>query len=268
MEARARHTRVRLDHDTRCSSCGERLAAGELAAIVSVSDTIICPACAADRPQGEAGASAQREYDRRRQRRREHARQTLGLVGTVLAHVIEEPQSTKSWAQGARGERRTALRLEKHLAGHHVKLLHDRRIPAHGKANVDHLAVGPGGVTVIDSKTHRGEVRVERVGGLFTARHSILKIGGRDQTKLIDGVERQVKLVAAALTHAGFGDLEVRGALCFPDPDGLPLRQLSVSDIVIDGPKPIAKLARRAGPLSAAQVDQLAHELAALFPVA
>jgi hypothetical protein len=141
--------------------------------------------------QGEAGASAQSEYDRRRQRRREHARETLGLVGTVLAHVIEGPPSTKSWAQGARGERRTAARLEKHLAGHPVKLIHDRRIPGYGQANLDHLAVGPDGVTVIDSKTHRGEVRVQRVGGLFTDRHSIRKIGGRDQTRLIDGVERQ-----------------------------------------------------------------------------
>ena len=61
------------------------------------------------------------------------------------------------------------------------------------------------------------------------------------------------------------------GALCFPNPDGLPLRQLTVRGIVIDGPKPIAKLARRAGPLSADQadqVDQLAHQLAALFRIA
>jgi hypothetical protein len=93
--------------------------------------------------QGEAGASAQSEYDRRRQRQREHARETLGLVGTVLAHVIEGPPSTKSWAQGARGERRTAVRLEKHLAEHPVKLIHDGRIPGYGQANLDHLAVGP-----------------------------------------------------------------------------------------------------------------------------
>jgi hypothetical protein len=197
MEASARHAPVRLDGDTRCQSCGERLAAGDVAAIDAISNTIVCFACATNRPEGEAGASAQREYERRRQRRHDHARETLGLVGTVLAHVIEEPQSTGSWSQGARG-------------------------------------------------------------------HSILKIGGRDQTKLIDGVERQVKLVAAALARAGFGDLDVRGALCFPDPEGLPLRQLSVRGIVIDGPKPIAKLARRAGPLYADQVDQLAHQLAAL----
>ena len=268
MEGSARHAPVRLDRGTCCQSCGERLVAGDLAAPAPESHTIVCLACTASRPAGEAGASAQREYDRRSQVRRDHARETLGLLGTVLAHVIEEPQSTRSWAQGARGERRTAVRLEKHLAGHPVKLLHDRTIPGHGKANLDHLAVGPGGVTVIDSKTHRGEVRVERVGGLFTDRRSILKVGGRDQTKLIDGVERQVQLVVAALTRAGFADLDVRGALCFPNPDGLPLRQLSVRGIVIDGPKPIAKLARRAGPRSADQVGQLVDRLAALFPEA
>ena len=268
MEASTRHAPVRLEHDTCCQSCGEPLVAGAWAAIAPVSHTIVCLICTGNCPEAGAGASAQREYDRRRQRRRDHARATLGLAGTVLAYVIDEPQSTQSWARGARGERRTAVRLEKHLAGHPVWLLHDRRIPGRGKANLDHLAVGPGGVTVIDSKTHRGEVRVERVGGLFSDRHSILKIGGRDQTRLIDGVERQVDLVAAALSRAGFGDLDVRGALCFPDPDGLPLRQLSVRGIAIDGPRPIAKLARRAGPLSDDQVDQLAQQLDAIFVVA
>jgi hypothetical protein len=33
-----------------------------------------------------------------------------------------------------------------------VRLLHDRRVPRHGHANIDHIAVGPGGVTVIDTK--------------------------------------------------------------------------------------------------------------------
>ena len=121
---------------------------------------------------------------------------------------------------------------------------------------------------MIDSKTHRGEVRVERVGGLFSARRSILRIGGRDQSKLIDGVEWQLRLVSATLTRAGIDGLDVRGALCFPDPDGLPLRQLSMRGIVIDGPKSVAKLARRAGPRSAGQVDEIANQLATLFPVA
>ena len=197
MGASARHAPVRLDHDTRCQSGGEPLAAGELAPIDAVSDTIVCLACAADRPKGEAGASAQREYDRRRQRRRDHAREKLGVVGTVLAHVIEEPQSTKSWARGAQGERRTARSDQADRR---------RRAPS--------------------------EARRRR------------------------------------LTRVGFGDLDVRGALCFPDADGLPLRQLSVRGVVIDGPKPIAKLARRAGPLSADHVEQLADQLTAPFAIA
>jgi hypothetical protein len=48
----------------------------------------------------------------------------------------------------------------------------------------------------------------------------------------------------------------------------LPLRQVGVRGIVIDGPKPSAKLARRAGLLSADQIDQLAQQLAALFAAA
>jgi len=59
----------------------------------------------------------------------------------------------------------TAVSLDKHLAGTGVLLLHDRRIPGDGGANIDHLAVGPGGVTVIDSKTQRGKIQVDRVGG-------------------------------------------------------------------------------------------------------
>jgi hypothetical protein len=42
-----------------------------------------------------------------------------------------------------------------------VELLHDRRICG-SRANIDHLAIGPGGVTVIDAKNYRGKVRTER----------------------------------------------------------------------------------------------------------
>ena len=46
------------------------------------------------------------------------------------------------------------------------------------------------------------------------------------------------------------GRAEVRaGALCFPDPDGLPLVSgLKVREVVIDGPKRIAKFTRPSRP--------------------
>ena len=57
MEASARHAPVRLDGDTRCQSCGERLAAGDVAAIDAISNTIVCFACAYLRLEHTYGAA-------------------------------------------------------------------------------------------------------------------------------------------------------------------------------------------------------------------
>lgn len=261
--------RLRLRRADCCQVCSVELPIGQEAIWHRDTRTVTCLVCAAGTAralEGEPGSSALREYQRRHQRREDYAREVLGGFGVLLSRVIDEPSSTKVWRQGAAGETRTAARLAKHLANSGVRLLHDRRIPAHGRANIDHVAVGPGGVTVIDSKTHHGQVRVERAGGLFSPRRSVLLINGRDQTKLIDGIEHQIELVRAALNH---DHPELRGALCFPDPDGLPLlRQLSIREIVIDGPKPIAKLAARPGPLCSEEVDAIWDELGRLFPCA
>lgn len=219
--------------------------------------------------KGQAGRSALREYERRHHTREEYARRQLGGFGVFLSKVIDEPRTTRAWLQGGEGEVKAGRRLEKHLAGGDVRLLHDRRVPGHAKANIDHIAIGPGGVTVIDTKTNRGRVQVERVGGLFAPRRSALVIGGRDRSGLIRGVERQIEYVRSALTRAGYVDIELRGALCFPDPGGLPLlRQLKVGEIAIDGPKPIAKLAQRPGRLDAETVNRLWNVLGRAFPPA
>jgi hypothetical protein len=47
----------------------------------------------------------------------------------------------------------------------------------------------PGGITVIDAKNYTGTVRTESRGGLFGPRTEHLVIGGRDQTRLIRGVQ-------------------------------------------------------------------------------
>jgi hypothetical protein len=187
----------------------------------------------------------------------------------LLARVIDEPRTTKSWQQGGNGEVRVGARLAKHLDGYDVKLLHDRRIPGHGSANIDHIVIGPGGVTVINTKTHRGKIRVDRVGGLFSARRSVLMIRGRDQTRLIDGVEREVEHVRTAIRRVGEDRIDLYGALCFPHVDGLPtFAQLGIRGIIIDGPKPVAKLARRPGPLHPETIDQIWGGLGHSFPQA
>jgi hypothetical protein len=61
--------------------------------------------------------------------------------------VSGEPQHQQAWARGAEGEVKLARKLERWTAEHGVVLLHDRRMPQ-GRGNIDHIAVGPSGVTV------------------------------------------------------------------------------------------------------------------------
>ncbi len=184
--------------------------------------------------------------------------------------MIEEPASTRSWKQGGAGEVRAGARLEKLLEGSNVLLLHDRRVPGHGQANLDHIAVGPGGVTVIDTKTHRGKIRRDWYGGLFVDSRTVLRIDGRDQTKLITGAEKQVDSVRAALAKLpDASPIDVLGALCFPYVHGLPvLRRIEVSGIRVDGPKRIAQLIARPGSLEPDEIRRTWTYLALAFPSA
>lgn len=218
--------------------------------------------------EGVAGASAQREYNRRHAQREDRAREKLGSLGVLLARVIDEPPSTGAWQKGADGEVRAAARLAKLLDGTGVRLLHDRRMPGSRSANIDHIAIGPGGITVIDTKNYRGKVQVEHIGGLFSVRRDLLKIGGRDKTKLIDSVERQIAAVRSVLDDQEH-PIDIRAALCFADIEGLPLlRHLGVRNVIIDGPRTTAKLASRPGTLTTVQVDALWCHLGASLPQA
>ena len=263
---------LQLRRPGRCAACSTELAAGQQALWYRGPRLVTCIGCSLEPPAavlGVPGTSAQREYDRRHNERVARARQKLGPLGVILARAIDEPQSTTAWKRGAAGEARAGARLDKLLEGTGVTLLHDRRMPGSQSANIDHIAVGPGGITVIDTKNYRGKVRVERRGGLFSERHEILKIAGRDQTKLVDGVERQIAAVRASLGPLAEDPVDIRGALCFADVEGLPLlRRQTVRSVIIDGTRTTAKLARRPGPLSTEHVERIGHHLAHVLPPA
>lgn len=215
---------------------------------------------------GVAGRGARREYERLRRKRETDVRERYGKLGVVVARVASEPQHIAAWKTGAEGEERLARRLEKHLADKRVTLLHDRRIPPR-VANLDHLAIGPGGVTVIDAKNYKGEVRVVSEGGLFSPRVALLRIDGRNKTDLVDGVEGQVREVEAGLADAGLADIPVVGALCFVKTDGLPVfGRCRVRDVALVGPRGAARLAARSGELDADAVREVTAILAKRFP--
>jgi hypothetical protein len=167
---------------------------------------------------GTAGASARREHRRRVTKREARIRTAHPRIGGLILAVTEEPQTTTAWARGARGEELLAKRLDD-LRDRGVLMLHDRRIPG-AQANIDHIAVSPAGVFVIDAKRYKGRPHMRYQGGLLRARTETLMIGSRDCSKLLDGVTKQVALVRSALDTAGQpAELRVRGMLCFVDAD-------------------------------------------------
>jgi hypothetical protein len=185
-------------------------------------------------------------------------------IGRLLLAVTGTPAHVDNWRTGAEGEEHTARRLNALLHGRGVVLVHDRRMPG-SRGNIDHLAIGPGGVTVIDAKRMRGAVRVRREGGVFSESHQRLMVGGRDRTKLVEGVRRQVAVVREVLGD-GVG---VVGVMCFVESDGLPLFSRPTLDGVrIAGPRGVARLARRDGPLSPSEVLEIAERLTAALPEA
>ena len=216
---------------------------------------------------GMAGASARREYERRSAKREDRVRAAHPRIGGFLLAISEEPQSTTAWAVGAWGEALLGKGLDG-LAPRGVRVLHDRRIPR-TRANIDHIAVSSSGVFVIDAKRYSGRPTRQSAGGLFSPRVTFLMVGGRNQTKLVDGVHKQVSLVRSALDAAGFAEVPVRGMLCFIEANW----PLIGGSFVIDGvdvlrPNKAAEHLLTAGDLDEAMTERLHRSLAATFPAA
>ena len=162
---------------------------------------------------GTPGASARREFERRKAKREERIRAKHPKLGGLILALSDERQSTTAWHVGATGEERLGRGLDA-VASETVRLLHDRRIPK-SRANIDHIAVTASGVYVIDAKKYQGRPHLEGEGGLFRPRQERLLVGSRDCTKLVDGVLRQVDLVCGLLDS----HVPVHGVLCFVEAD-------------------------------------------------
>ena len=226
---------------------------------------------------GVGGASARREHERRKANDDRHIAEWEGRVrakhpvlgGLVLA-VADKPQNpdTRAWDVGAHGEEAFAKFLDK-LAGTGLYFLHDRRIPP-GKTNIDHIVIAPTGVYVIDAKNYTGRPTLDIKGGIFAPRVEKLRVGGRDRTKLVDGVHRQVQKVRELLERDGIGqDVPVRGMLCFVHSDW-PLigGSFAIGGLDVLWPQKARKVITAPGPLPDTQLQVLHRHLAAGFPSA
>ncbi len=215
-----------------------------------------------------AGRSAHREYERRRAARRQRAKARYGPLGALFADVTADPATIQAWRQGAGGELATARQLARFLRRSDVTLIHDRRIPGRGRANIDHLAIGPGGITVIDTKSTHGRVQLATTGIIH--HHEILLVNGRDRTRQLEALQRQITTVVAKLARHRIETVDVRGALCYPNMHRGLLHSNRARDglIIVDDPRHVAKLANRPGDMTPSDIEWLADTLATVLPPA
>jgi hypothetical protein len=264
--------RLRLRRADQCATCEIELPVGTIALWDAARREVRCIYCG---PQpgsvlpppellkSAAGASARREYERRRASREARVRDRLGPIAPLALAVVGEPAHQRAWARGAVGEVKLAAKLEHWTAEAGVVLLHDRRVPS-SVANIDHIAVGPAGVFVIDAKRYKGRIAVERRGGLLRDRSEHLIVRGSDRSKLVDGVLRQLEVVRAGLDR--HTDVPLRGVLCFVDGDWPLFGSLEVRGIPVLSPRKAARLCSGEGPLTAERVRTIALRLASAFP--
>jgi hypothetical protein len=184
------------------------------------------------------------------------------LAGPLLA-LTSDPQHEAAFARGAHGERTVAARLQRRISEGSVIVLHDRRMPG-GRGNIDHLAVAPSGVYVIDAKAHRGKVQISRP---LRGSEKLL-IAGRDWTRLLDGLDRQVAAARTVLTGIGSEEVHVQGVLCFTNADLPWLRTARMRGHLLMYGRALAKELNADGALVSPAVESLARTLAAALPPA
>ena len=252
-----------------CAECGTPLAQGADALYDRRLRTVRCVACPVDGDAtaidpGVAGASAQREYERRVASRQSRINDRFGRhLGGVILAVPDQPKSTKAWARGSAGERELAEALAD-VDG--VRVLNDRRVPG-TRGNLDHIVIAPAGLFVVDAKLYAGTIRVRDIGGLFR-RDERLYIGRRDCSRLAENMKWQVEAVERAL---GSAEIEppppVTPVLCFVRGEWpLLFPPDSYRGVRLEGSRSIKKLIRRETLLDDAAVDRVWRGLAAALP--
>lgn len=258
-----------------CVICGTELPVGTRAWWDQNARTVTCTGCRdggtpgpeAPPPSitelecGQAGASLDREYERRKSNRERRTRESHPHIGGLLLAVRGTPQHEFAFHQGAVAERAVADSLTKRTAGSPVITLHNRRMPG-GRGDIDHIAIAATGVYVIDTKDWEGKVQTPWFGA------SKLLIRGRDRTNLIDGLDRQITAVRAVLDCDGYEEVPIQGALCFTKADLPFLITKRFRGHLLLYRKALAKRLNADGTLQPSVVEQIARHLAAALPPA
>lgn len=140
----------------------------------------------------EAGYGAEEQATRRSRRLAKLKREQAAAgraQSTVEASIERLQREQRAWAAGAEGERLVARALET-LTAYGWTTLHDVHWPGRPLANIDHIAIGPGGIVVVDAKNWTGDV---------VLRDGVLRQNGYRREREVDGVAQAAAAVTALL---------------------------------------------------------------------
>jgi hypothetical protein len=203
---------------------------------------------------GHPGASTWRAYDRLRSTSKNFAEDNYDAATALEREICQ-------WRKGANAERRVAEIFAKRLSGTSAWVIHDRRQSDGHSANIDHIGIGRGGITVIDTKNWSGRAEVVDDSTRFGGRKLLYQ--GEDAIESIRKVQRQVKCVRLALRELGQTEreIDVIGCLCWFNQWKKPPRNCEIEGIQLCSPELAAGLVARVGGLSAGQVKRTARAL-------
>jgi len=173
------------------------------------------------------------------------------------------PQRETAFRSGELGELAVGGLLDKRAAKGPLIALHDRGMPRR-RGNIDHIAIAPTGVYVIDAKQYSGKVRTEDLG----FRGVRLMIAERDRTKLLEGLARQLAVVRHALDSHDHADVPLHGVLCFTTGDLPRFKALEIQKHLLLTRRGLGKRLDRDGCLESPVIEQVAHALAVALPPA
>jgi hypothetical protein len=261
--------RLRLRYAGTCILCGAHLEQGSFALHHKATMTVRCIECpkapgARTIDGGAAGASAYREYERRKAAREERAKLFLGkTLGSIAVAASAEDPATVAWKRGAIGESKLAAALAEVPQ---VRALHDRRVRG-TRGNIDHIVVGPTGVFVIDAKLYRGVIRVRDRGTLFKTDER-LYVGSRDCSRLAENMAWQVAAIKAVLASVGvaYSSVPVQPVLCFVDSEWAFFTPSSYKGVRLEGLRSIKKLLTSREALNPLAVGAITGILSSAFP--
>jgi hypothetical protein len=213
--------------------------------------------------RGVAGRSARALHDHLAYERGQKARARFGVFARVVLWLAGgEPSHIRAWSIGAKGEEIVGRHLDD-LASRGVDTLHDRRRPR-SLANIDHVAIAPSGIFVINTKHCTGaRVRKEIKGSIFRPGPPQLLVGRHNRTNYVEEMDRELSAVYDALN----GLPEARGVPVVPmlvlvgGDFGILQSPIYMGGVKIMNPKRMDKVVSVPGPLARETVRNIALRL-------